>query len=80
MLLVHLVMGDKKLVELRRALLPGAAVFVALNVLIGATSPEIDNAAHIGGFVLGVFLGFVFFLPWAARRQSPARVANGQPP
>jgi rhomboid protease GluP len=80
MLLVHLVMGDKKLAEVRKALLPGAAAFVALNFLIGAASPGIDNAAHIGGFVSGVFLGFVFLLPWAVRRQAPARVANGQLP
>lgn len=51
--------------------LPGAAAFVILNLLIGAASPGIDNAAHLGGFVSGVLLGFVLLLPWAVRRQDP---------
>ncbi|PWT85903.1 MAG: hypothetical protein C5B58_02320 [Acidobacteria bacterium] len=69
MLLVHLLLGDKKLAEVRKTLLPGAAVFVALNLLVGLASPGIDNAAHIGGLVSGVFSWLC--LPLASGRHRP---------
>jgi rhomboid protease GluP len=72
-LLVHLVLGDKKLVQVRGRLLPGVLLFVALNFLIGATSQGIDNAAHIGGFLAGIVLGLVFFLPSRPSRVQGAR-------
>jgi rhomboid protease GluP len=70
MLLVHLVLGDEKLVQVRARLLPGILVFVALNLLIGATSQGIDNAAHIGGLLAGIVLGLIFFLPLRSRSHS----------
>lgn len=33
--------------------------WAALNVFIGFTFPGIDNAAHMGGFVAGIVLGFI---------------------
>ncbi len=32
--------------------------WAAINIVIGFTAPGIDNAAHIGGFVTGLLLGF----------------------
>ncbi|HVT43201.1 MAG TPA: rhomboid family intramembrane serine protease [Thermoanaerobaculia bacterium] len=33
--------------------------WAALNVVVGFTVPGIDNAAHLGGFAMGLLLGFV---------------------
>ncbi len=33
--------------------------FIFINLLIGFTVPAIDNAAHVGGLLGGMFLGFV---------------------
>jgi len=33
--------------------------WAGMNILIGFTVPGIDNAAHLGGFVTGLFLGFL---------------------
>lgn len=33
--------------------------WAGLNILIGFTVPGIDNAAHLGGFVTGLVLGFL---------------------
>jgi membrane associated rhomboid family serine protease len=33
---------------------------IALNLYIGATSPDIDNLAHIGGLVTGAWFGLLF--------------------
>jgi len=36
------------------------AGFVAYNIVIGSSSPGIDNAAHLGGLAAGAALGFAF--------------------
>lgn len=41
-----------------RGLIQQLIAWAALNILIG-TLPGIDNAAHIGGFVAGLALGFI---------------------
>lgn len=35
------------------------AILIAINLFIGFSVPNIDNAAHIGGLVAGAWLGFV---------------------
>lgn len=60
--LVRALLGDAKEIGLRKFILINGAAFAGLTLLVGAFSPGIDNAAHIGGFVTGLFLGLVIFL------------------
>jgi rhomboid protease GluP len=43
-----------------RALVINFAALIAINLYIGATSPQIDNLAHIGGLVAGGWFGLLF--------------------
>jgi membrane associated rhomboid family serine protease len=45
---------------MRRRFVREIAGCVALNILLGALLPNIDNAAHIGGLVAGLLLALVF--------------------
>jgi rhomboid protease GluP len=62
MLLTLVLLGDARLAVVRSVVLVNAGIFVGLNLLIGAASVGIDNAAHVGGLVTGVVLGLGFFL------------------
>jgi membrane associated rhomboid family serine protease len=42
-----------------RALTGQIGVLIVINLIIGFTIPRIDNAAHIGGLVAGIWLGFL---------------------
>lgn len=70
MLLVHLVLGDKRLAAAKKSLLAFAAIFIVINLIIGTLSPAVDNAAHLGGLAVGVALGLL----WALRRYPGERV------
>jgi membrane associated rhomboid family serine protease len=61
-LLTLLVLNDARFTHARTAILLNAGIFVGLNLLIGAASPGIDNAAHLGGLVVGAALGIGLFL------------------
>lgn len=43
---------------------------IAINLLIGAVVPQIDNAAHVGGLLTGAALGAAF--EWADRQRGTA--------
>jgi len=73
MLLVHLVLGDKRLAAAKGRLLSFAAIFVVINLFLGALSPAVDNAAHIGGLAAGVVLG----LMWALQQRLRSANASG---
>lgn len=49
-------------------------LIIAINLAVGLL-PRVDNFAHIGGFVSGFFLGFVFLIRpqfrWISQRNAP---------
>jgi rhomboid protease GluP len=50
--------------------------FIAYSLFYGLSHKGVDNAAHIGGLVAGVILGFAMARPLdPARRQGVARIA-----
>jgi rhomboid protease GluP len=46
-----------------RGILTSTLIFVGYNLLYGFTSPGIDNAAHLGGFVAGAVVGALLTRP-----------------
>jgi rhomboid protease GluP len=70
-LLTLLLLNDARFARARTAILLNAGIFVGLNLLIGATTPGIDNAAHTGGLVVGAGLGLSLFL--AGRFRPPVQ-------
>ena len=46
-----------------RPLLQSALAFAGYNLVFGAVQPNIDNAAHVGGFAGGAILGWTCALP-----------------
>jgi rhomboid protease GluP len=60
----------------------GALLFVAFNLAFGATRPDVDNAAHVGGLLAGLAIGLLAgraLLAGAgsARRLATAGIAGG---
>ncbi|KAL8039373.1 hypothetical protein ABFX02_10G032700 [Erythranthe guttata] len=50
-------------------------IIIAINLAVGIL-PHVDNFAHIGGFLSGFFLGFVFLIRpqfgWVSQRYAPS--------
>ena len=42
-----------------KAMMRNLVMIIVINLLIGAAVPMIDNAAHVGGLLMGLLLGFV---------------------
>jgi rhomboid protease GluP len=55
-LLTLLLLRDARLENARALIFLNAAIFVALNLAIGAATPGIDNAAHLGGLLTGALV------------------------
>lgn len=54
----------------------GALGFATVAIILGFIVPGIDNSAHIGGFVAGNLLGFVF-AQYNAKRVCPIKTSLG---
>ncbi len=59
-------------IGLRKRLLIMLALMVAADLVIGGLEPQVDNLAHLGGFVAGIILGVL--LP--ARRRGVSSTAS----
>lgn len=57
---------------MRKALLQSIVVFVIYNMAYGAKSQATDNAAHLGGFLSGLAIGYVYFFTFKNPRFRPA--------
>jgi rhomboid protease GluP len=53
----------------RKTLLPGMMLFIGFN-LLGGREENIDSAAHIGGFISGVVIGYFLYLWLKAREEK----------
>lgn len=47
--------------EVRADFLASTIMFVLTNILMGLGG-QVDNAAHIGGFLSGLFIGYIIYL------------------
>ncbi|XWS55654.1 hypothetical protein CRYUN_Cryun09bG0019600 [Craigia yunnanensis] len=58
-------------------------VIIAINLAVGIL-PHVDNFAHIGGFLTGFFLGFVFLIRpqfgWISQRYAPPGYSSSARP
>ncbi|XWS43730.1 hypothetical protein CRYUN_Cryun16bG0128700 [Craigia yunnanensis] len=58
-------------------------VIIAINLAVGIL-PHVDNFAHIGGFLTGFLLGFVFLIRpqfgWVSQRYVPPGYSNSARP
>lgn len=62
-----------------RSILVNFAVLIGLNLYIGATSPLIDNWAHIGGVLSGAWLGLLFLPTGVRASRSMWHRAGAEP-
>ena len=55
-------------------------VIIVINLAVGIL-PHVDNFAHIGGFLSGFLLGFVFLIRpqfgWFSQRYAPPGYTSG---
>lgn len=64
-----LVLRDPRMAGRTGPVLINVAIFVVLNLVYGAATPGIDNAAHVGGFLTGLVAGAAV---WLLDRGQPA--------
>ena len=70
LLLVMMALGDGRVAALKRVFMTNVMVFVALNLVLGFLLPGIDNAAHIGGFLMGALLACLVVLEERAKARG----------
>jgi rhomboid protease GluP len=58
--------------QLRNAMLQSTLIFVAYNVFYGfKPGSGIDNAAHLGGLISGMVIGYIFY--WGMKNQEKVK-------
>jgi rhomboid protease GluP len=57
----------------RKALLQSIGIFVLYNIMYGFRSQTVDNAAHIGGLLSGLAIGFIYFFTLKAEARVKTR-------
>ena len=74
---VFLALLTTNLIEKKRrsALLSSIGIFVGYNLLLGSKA-GVDNAAHIGGLLSGMVIGYLFY-PSLKRPEAPALKYSG---
>jgi rhomboid protease GluP len=79
MLLTLVLLRDTRLEQTRKSIVLNAGIFVALNLVIGAATPGIDNAAHLGGLLTGVLLAAGIFMSQRLRlSRMPIRPSSAR--
>jgi rhomboid protease GluP len=63
-LIAFLLRRHEDLTPQAKSLLMQLVGWAAVNVVLGFTIPNIDNAAHLGGAAAGFALGFLLKQPW----------------
>jgi rhomboid protease GluP len=69
-LITLVLLGDTRVVAAKTLILINIGLFIILNLLLGAVSVGIDNAAHVGGLITGCALGLIIFLLDRSRHST----------
>jgi rhomboid protease GluP len=48
--------------KINKGALSNLVMVIGINLFIGATTPSIDNYAHVGGLVMGILIGIMFLI------------------
>ena len=57
----------------RQALLTSVGIFVGYNLFYGLSHKEVDNAAHVGGLLSGLLIGYVFYFSFREPSEKKNR-------
>lgn len=69
-LITLVLLGDTRVAAAKTLILMNIGLFIILNLLLGAVSLGIDNAAHVGGLITGCALGLIIFLLDRSRHST----------
>lgn len=70
LLLAMMAMNDPRVATLRRVFMSSVLLVIGLNLALGFLLPGIDNAAHVGGFLMGALLGFLVVIEARAKAHN----------
>ncbi|HEY4149161.1 MAG TPA: rhomboid family intramembrane serine protease [Chitinophagaceae bacterium] len=57
----------------RQSLLTSVGIFVGYTLLYGLSHKEVDNAAHVGGLLSGLLIGYVFYFTFREPSEKKNR-------
>lgn len=73
MLLALALLHDERIAGNEKGIFLNVGVFAGFTLLIGWFASNVDNWAHVGGFVAGILLGSVY---WLVDRRDGVRIAQ----